>query len=381
MNNFRFRMDMNLYFGIGILKKVDEIIKTKNFKKIAIIIDKNIINLPLIIDFILLMKKNFDIEIFENPLIEPDYEFLEEFRKNFMNKNFDCIIGMGGGSTMDLAKGIAVLAKNKGAAIDFKGFPKIKNVPIPVITIPTLAGTGSEIAYNAVFTDTKNKNRLGINTEFNYPVLAIVDPLLSLSAPRRAVISAILDCVCHAIESFTVENASSFSKELSKSAFFFWCKAIKKMLTNFDDTEARSDLALASILANMALNNVGSGLGGAFSYPLGALYGIPHGIGEGLFIPYLAKFYVERGFLGYAELYDAIPESDKNINIQEKNKRFCDYLDKIYAELNVPKSLNEFGINRTAIPVLIEQVKKAFHEAPIKFDIIDAQNLFENFIK
>jgi len=384
MKQFRFRMNTDLNFGSGIIKDADQIIKKKGFKNMAFVIDRNVNSHQNIKDFLSRMKKEFTVHVFRNTMAEPDYDFLDEFRKELEKKhcdtNFDCIIGIGGGSTMDLVKGMAVLVTNEGPAINFKGFPEIKNKPIPVVTIPTLPGTGSEIAYNAVFTDSKERNRLGINTELNYPVLSIVDPSLSLSAPKKAVVSGAMDCIGHTLESFISINATHFTRELSKSAFLLWYKAVKKMESDFKDIQARTNLFSASILANMALNNVGSGLGGSFSYPLGAIYGVPHGIGEGMFMPYLTRLYVQRGYLVYDDLHDVIPQADTKLSNEEKNKRFSDYLDKAYDDLGTPKSLKEFGVERNAIPTLIKEIEGAFHEAPVRFDENDLIELFKNFI-
>ena len=170
---------------------------------------------------------------------------------------------------MDLVKGLAIVLVNRGSAINFKGFPVLDTPPVPVITIPTLAGTGSEIAFNAVFTDSDKKMRLGINSELNYPKFSIIDSELSINAPKFPTLFGFLDCLNHITEGFISSNSFEFSRQFSISGFRLWYKSINQYLVNPRSIEARENMFFASIFANMALNNVGSGLGGDFSYPLG----------------------------------------------------------------------------------------------------------------
>ena len=373
-------MNTDLRFGVDILSSLPSSLSEKDFQYIGIIIDSNVKDLKEIRNLCEKLENQFKTKIFFSDLAEPDYHYLDEFRLKMSDFQYDCLLGIGGGSVMDLSKGLAVLLKNEGPAIDFKGFPSLENAPIPVVTVPTLAGTGSEIAFNAVFTDSDQKMRLGINTELNYPIMSFVDPSLSLSAPRNSVISGLMDCFCHTIEGYISDKASVFTKELSKSAFHLLYRSMCTLSEEFDDIDARGDLYLSSIYANMALNNVGSGLGGAFSYPLGALYGVPHGVGEGIFIPYLVKLYVNRGFLGYTELYDLLPISNRKLSELDKNKNFSNILFELFDKIQAPKNLNSFGITRDDISTLIEQIRGSFHEAPVEFTDKDAQKLFEEFI-
>jgi len=178
---FQFRIKTNLSFGVGASAQLGTTIEALGFKKIAMIIDRGIQQHPQTqITVESLKTAGIQHEIFVNSEVEPDYDFLEAFKQPFLNKNFQCVVGIGGGSTLDLTKGIATLITNPGEAISYRGFPKLAHLPLPVIAIPTTAGTGSEVTYNAVFTDSKLKKKLGINSEHNFPVQAIIDPLFTV---------------------------------------------------------------------------------------------------------------------------------------------------------------------------------------------------------
>ena len=379
-SDFRFVSKVDIRFQNLDFEVIKRNLIDYKFSRIALIVDSKVNKLKKVSDLILEFKNNFSSTIFINDAIEPDYNFLEQKRYEFSPET-DCILAIGGGSTMDLAKGLAVLIVNDGPSIEYKGFPRLKNKPIPVITIPTLAGTGSEIAYNAVFTDSDKRMRLGINSELNYPIFCIIDPELSLSAPRSAVISGILDCLNHIIEGFISNNSTIFSRQISKSAFELWYSSVILMRSDFSDLNSRRKMYMASIFANQALNNVGSGLGGDFSYPLGALYGVPHGLGEGIFLPYLYRLYVDRGFSDFSDLYDSISNKESGLSVKGKSLKFCELLEELYGALDVPTHLNEFGIDRSMISILVDQVRSSFDSAPVEFNEIDAHKLFEHFIK
>lgn len=375
MNVFRFISKVDIRFGIGILRKAHKVVRDTGFTRFAVIIDSGVRDNKLLRYFLRnLSKEKLSIHIYENPEVEPSYKYLGQFKKLFKNKHYDSLIGIGGGSTMDLTKGLAVLLTNKGRAIKYKGFPKLKYDPLPVILIPSLPGTGSEVAYNAVFTDTDNKMRLGINTELNYPLLTIVDPGLCMSAPKKALISSTMDSLGHTITSFINPNASPITKMYAKEAF----KHLGQGINNIDTIEGRTSLCIASILNNISLNNSGGGLEGVFSYVLGANYGVPHGIGEGIFLPPLCRLYVSRGFNGYNELFDLVASPGQLLSINDKNDLFCEYLEQLFFKLGAPTKLE--GVTRENIPSIIKQTKKYFKDAPVKVTEEDINKMLEKFI-
>ena len=210
----------NLHFGTGKSKELGKLTRELGFKKAGVIVDKGVFNHPQVKKAIKSLKDaKLKLKVFKNTAVEPTYDYLDKFKKQFLRKNFDCLIGIGGGSTLDLTKGVATLIKNPGKAILYRGFPKLKKHPLPVIAIPTTAGTGSEVTYNAVFTDSEQKKKLGINSEYNYPVLAIVDPLMTVDCPKHVTVSSGADALVHTLESYVHKNHTPISRMLSKEAF------------------------------------------------------------------------------------------------------------------------------------------------------------------
>jgi len=188
---FKFRVSTNLHFGVNESLRLGEIIKDLGYSKVAAIIDQGIINHAQVNQATSgVLPFGVSLDVYKNEPVEPTYDYLEQFRKQFAGKEYDCLVGIGGGSTLDLTKGLAILLVNEGDAISYRGFPELKHRPLPIIAIPTTAGSGSYATYNAVFTDAKEKRRLGINSVLNFPICAIIDPMLTIDCPKSVTVSA-----------------------------------------------------------------------------------------------------------------------------------------------------------------------------------------------
>ena len=196
MNKFNFIFKGNIFFGNGELDRVNDLILKNQYKLACIVIDHALIELSAFSDF--LNSLNCKKVIIECDISEPTYNKLEEKRSEINRHNIDVFIGIGGGSALDMAKGLAVLSNNHDAAIVYRGFDKFKEPIPPIIAIPTTAGTGSEITPNASFIDTNEKRKMGINGESIRPKFAILDPELTLLCPLLPTISAGVDSMVHA---------------------------------------------------------------------------------------------------------------------------------------------------------------------------------------
>jgi alcohol dehydrogenase class IV len=377
----KFQVSTNLRFGVGESEKLGEEIQNLGYGKTAVICDQKVINHPQVEKAVKGINAHFD--IFKNEAAEPTYDYLELFKKKLINKNYDCLIGIGGGSTIDLAKGQAVLLTNEGSAISFRGFPKLKNKPLPVIAIPTTAGSGSEATYNAVFTDAKEKKKLGINSTYNFPVCAIIDPLLTLDCPESVTASSGADALVHTLESFVHKNYTSLSRMYSKQAFGLLFNNLKKVLDNPKDIEIRANIALGAYLAGIALINAGSGPAGAFSYPLGAVYKVSHGYAGAIFLPSITKINVEKGYSDYVQLYDLIEGADRNLSIKEKNVVFAQKIQELMAELKIPLNLGYYKLAPSDIEFMIDQydvLKNAIYQNPVEITKDDSSKMIRELV-
>ena len=383
MRKFNFVLKTNMKFGIGLVQNLNEVLKEYNIKKTGIIIDQGVYNNKLIKRMLGKVKNDGVLaKVYKNSVSEPDYDYLDKYKSNFKGWEPDCLVGIGGGSTLDLTKGMAVLLKNHGPAIKYRGFPQLKFKPIPVIAIPTTAGTGSEVTYNAVFTDTKEKRKLGINSKLNYPICAILDPLLVSGCPKSVMISSGMDALTHALESFVAKNATPISRVCSKEAFKLIFNSLGRVINDRNNVEIWSNLLLGSYWAGIALPNAGAGLAGAMSYPLGAVYKVPHGLAGGMFLSSVVTLNIKRGYKQYGELYDLIDKADKKLTVEKKNKEFSRLLNKLCDKLRIPKKLLAFGINKKDVHYLVEYIfkglKGAIEQNPIRLNKKDVRKILES---
>jgi len=380
--SFKFKTDMR--FGVGITEKLTNLV-SHTFEKLGLIVDSGVLKNKRVHELVNNLKESHEIvKIFENKVSEPDYDYLDDCKEELINLEFDALIGIGGGSTLDLTKGIAVLMRNPGKAIDYRGFDLVKNPPLPVIAIPTTAGTGSEVTPSAVFTDKKEQRKLGINTEYNRPVLAILDPLLTLSCPKNVTISSGMDALTHALESFVAKSSTPISRIFSREALSLIFNNLPKIVDDTDNVELRSKLLLGSYYAGIALMNSGAGPAGAMSYILGARYNVPHGLAGAVFLPRVAKLNVEMGCLAYAPLYELIQGADRNLSEIEKNKRFSEALGKLCEKLSIPESVKDFGVSLDALSFLVSEsfwLKPAIEQNPVPFTEREVQIVWESLLR
>ncbi len=379
----KFNLKTNLIQGVGTLIKINEFIEKFNFEKVCFFYDKNLFdNNDYVKKVVNTFSKNGNFTFFEFDYpFEPSYDYLDNNKSFFGDgetKNFDCIIAVGGGSCIDSAKGFATLATNKGAAIDYRGFPENLNPSIPVIAVPSTAGTGSELAYNAVFIDTKEGKKLGINTVNNYPILSILDPLLVAGAPKVVIKSSGLDALVHTLESFVSTESNYLTKIFSKEAFNLIINNLENFYNNPEDTLLASKMQLGAYLAMAALSNSSAGPAGALSYLIGTKYKINHGIAGALFIGKVSRFNHDKGYFNYSELINCIESDVHSLDEQKASEKVISEIEKLLLNLGIPQSLMDAGIEKKDLNGLVEFAFKnysgAFNLNPVPFSKNDIQN-------
>lgn len=379
---FRFRVSTNLRFGAGESGQLGPEMKDLGFSRAAAVVDAAVASHAVVRAALQSVRDSgIGLDVYETSEAEPTYEYLEAFRSRFAGKSYDSLVAVGGGSAMDLAKGIAVLLVNEGPALSFRGFPKLKNRPLPLVAIPTTAGTGSEVTYNAVFTDGAQKKKLGINSMLNFPVCAILDPLLTVGCPKPVTVSSGADALVHTLESFVHRNHTPLSRMHSIEAFKLVFPNLGKVLDQPQDLGVRGGLALGAYHAALALFNSGSGPSGALSYPLGAVYKVPHGYAGAVFLSSITRLNVEKGYEDFVLLYDQMEGADKSLPVREKNRHFSHAIQGLMDKLGVPKSLSHYGLGPKDIDFMIgqyEPLKAAIAQNPMEMTQSDIETIIRS---
>lgn len=360
---------------------INEII-SRGFKKIVLIVDKKVSKFRYISKITSLLKKRLYIKniFFFDETHEPTYEYLDEninfFRKKKKNL-FDAIIVIGGGSTMDFAKGCALLSKNFKPAINYMGFPKKIKDPIPVITIPSTTSTGSEIIYNAVFTSKKMKKKLGINSEKNFPIMTFFDPKIIALAPKEIIIYSALATFNRAIETYVFSKGNFITKEISRQVFDLVRTNLPKYLKT-NNLDYLKKLQLAGSLSIIALSNSGGGASGILNYYFSTNFEVPQAKSFSVVSLEMLKFNMNKNFNNYKNILHSKKLLDfkkiiKNIEIillsQKKKKSYPKLsldLEKINYDLlnklDMISSRNNIRLKQSDLKKLIKIITKKIDE-------------------
>lgn len=366
---FDFQLRTRTRFGYGVFNKLPDILQELGFSSAGIVIDAAVYKNEKVRQTLDACAGKVGTVVHVYKLKgEPTYDYLDEAKVEFIaagKSKVDCFIGIGGGSCIDFAKGLATLVNNPGPAIQYRGFPKGINPSVPVIAIPTTSGTGSELAFNAVFIETREKKKLGINTENNYPVMAILDPGLTLSCPRSVTVSSGLDAMVHALESFVSKRSNVMTRMFSREAFGLIINSLLKAVEHPDDVEARAKMMLGAYWAMACLSNASSGPTGALSYLLGARYDVPHGIAGGVFIGRVTRINHDSGYHDYAELYnviDGVPSGD-GLSREQKSRAVVEKIEALLEKLAVPRHLKVFGVKPEDYDVFYQHATEIYKGA------------------
>ena len=254
------------------------------------------------------------------------------------------VIGMGGGSAMDVAKAIAVVAAHNAEAKDFLGLNKVPGPGLPTIMIPTTAGTGSEVTFTAVFVRHDLRKKEGMNSIFMYPDLALLDPELTLSLPPQPTAASGMDALCHAIESYTSVIASPASEMFSLEAIQLISENLRTCVHNGSDLEAREAQMLGSLYAGIGLANAGVGAAHSLSYPLGGKYGISHGVANTLMLPRIMEFNLPGALEKFAVVAELMGENTEGLSVRDAAMLAVEAVDLLIEDCDIATSLEELGI-------------------------------------
>jgi alcohol dehydrogenase class IV len=375
--NISFILKTRLEAGAGSIGKILPFLEEQGYKKIAFITDQALSSHEAIISLKkqVAEKSGIAVDYIYDLPFEPDYDSLDTIKNKFKSGEeplADVIIATGGGSVLDFAKGIATIITNHLPAISYRGFPAKLAPSIPVIAIPTTAGTASEVTFNAVFINKSDKRKLGINTHNNFPVLAVLDPVMTENCPYKIALGAGLDALVHTLESFAARKHNVLTRMFAINAFGLLINNIEDALINKDE-EKRSSVQLGAYLAGISLMNAGSGPAGAVSYPLGVIFSIPHGIAGGIILPYLVKHNIAKGYKDYDLLFDQI----NNTELKNESADLSEYLFRLYERLDVWSQVKPIANDNSDFREYISLLQGAFDQNPVSFTVPDAFGIID----
>ncbi len=383
-NIIMFQTTPRIIRGYGSLTKTVDEINRFGCKKVMIITDKGIVGAGILEKLEMLLKgSKIDCSVFDKVVPDPQFEIAVEASLAIKEQGADLVIGIGGGSPIDIAKVAAILTENTGDIASYFGIDLIPGPGLKTIIIPTTAGTGSEVTPIVILSDHDEKLKKGIVSPYLFPDVAILDPELCLGLPPHITASTGMDALIHAIEAYTSNNANSMTDIFAVQAINLISKNIRTVFANGTNIKARSNMLEGSLLAGMAFANAGVTAVHAFAYPIGAEFNIPHGVANSIMLNPVMEFNLLGNLEKFASLADILGERTRGLNLRESAKSVTHAIDDLIEDLQLPCSLNEFGITESDIPMLAKGVMKVTRllaNNPRDLTAKDAENIYRKVL-
>lgn len=356
-DTFSFSVKGETTFGVDCLNQLPEIVSDKQCKQVFLVADPAFENNNIVKNIKkMLKKKDIDCVTFTD-VEHPTSETVGKGVKLFSENDIDCIVGLGGGSAMDTAKGVALVGNSDKKIDDYAKYaagvnPVVEHSVPPLIAIPTTAGTGSEVTRNAVITDRNDYKMIIINDKI-LPENVLLDPKLLKTLPDSVAASAGMDALIHAVEAYLSLLSSPFTDTMAEKAMELIGENIRPFVANRKDLEAASGMHLGSMFAGIALSLAFPGNTHAMSHPLSGHFGIPHGVSNSVLFPVILEFNALADKGKYKKIYNYIkPENPVGADFDPMI--LVNEVKKLNKDLGLPANLSELGVTEDSIPELVE---------------------------
>ncbi|EFC90861.1 iron-containing alcohol dehydrogenase [Dethiosulfovibrio peptidovorans DSM 11002] len=343
--NFDMFMAGRISFGAGVSATVGEKAKALGASKVMLVTDETMVSIGTaerITSY--LEEAGLSVETFSQVEPEPSVETVDLAADRLKATGCDLVVGLGGGSSMDVAKAVSVLATNEGSAGAYQGLGLVEKPGIPKITIPTTAGTGSEVTFTAVLIRKSDGVKGGINSDYLYPDCSLLDPELTLSMPKKVTTETGMDALAHALEAYTSRQASPFSDTMAEAAIARIGRYLRVAALNGNDIEARSEMMLAALFGGVALANAGVTACHSMAYPLGAVFGVGHGLSNALLLPYVVRFNAMAAPEKFARAAELLGGTNYSEGLFDRAVDCADRLDELVHDLDLPTNLRELEV-------------------------------------
>lgn len=342
-----------IIYGNDAVGHLGKEVKKLGAKKVAIITDPGLVSAGIDRLVIALLKaENLETALFKDVEPDPRIEIFSKSADFVKDSKADIIIGLGGGSALDVAKATAVMITNPDSIESYAGVNLVPKPGLPTIMIPTTAGTGSEVTSISVLSDTENKVKKGVVSDYMFAKLALVDPLLTVKLPPEITASTGLDALIHAIESYVGKQATVLTKPLALSAIQLIAKYLRRAYANGLDIEARDGMAKASLLAGLAFANTQTGAAHACGMSLGGMFHVPHGIATSLMLPAVMKFNCIVAPEKFADIALAFEEVIDGLSPMATAAKAVDAVVGLINDLGFQMGLENYGAKESDIPAL-----------------------------
>ena len=372
----RFVLNETSYHGKGAIQEIATEVKGRGFKKAFVCSDPDLLKFGVtkkVTD--VLENAGIPYEIYSQIKANPTIENVQTGVAAFKKSGADCIVAIGGGSSMDTAKAIGIIIANPEFADvrSLEGVAPTKNKCVPIIAVPTTAGTAAEVTINYVITDAEKNRKMVCVDVHDIPVVAVVDPDMMSTMPKGLTAATGMDALTHAIEGYITKGAWAMSDMFHLKAIEIIAKNLRGAVAN--TPEGREGMALGQYIAGMGFSNVGLGIVHSMAHPLGALYDTPHGVANAIILPTVMEYNAEATGEKYRDIAKAMGvEGVDKMTLDEARKAAVDAVKQLSADVGIPKDLKgivkEEDLDFLAQSAMDDACRPGNPKDPTKEDII-----------
>lgn len=334
------------YHGAGAIQHIVDEVISRSFKKALVITDKDLIKFNVVEKVTALLDKaGLAYEIFDEVKANPSVDVIKKGVAKFKQSDADYLIAIGGGSPTDTSKAIGIIINNPEFedVLSLEGVAPTKNKCVPIIAVPTTAGTAAEVTINYVITDEANKRKFVCVDVHDIPVVAVVDPDMMSSMPKGLTAATGMDALTHAIEGYTTKAAWALTDALHLEAIRLIAKHLRGAVEN--TKEGREGMALGQYVAGMGFSNVGLGIVHSMAHPLSAYYDTPHGIANAVLLPYVMEFNAPETGEKFREIARAMGvKGVDDMSQDEYRKAAINAVRQLSKDVGIPEKLHTIGV-------------------------------------
>lgn len=379
----RFILNGTSYHGAGAIQEIATEVKSRGFKKAFVCSDPDLVKFGVTAKVLKVLDDNgFSYELYSNIKPNPTIENVQTGVEAFKNAGTDYLIAIGGGSSMDTAKAIGIIINNPEFADvrSLEGVADTKNPAVPIIAVPTTAGTAAEVTINYVITDAEKNRKMVCVDPHDIPVVAVVDPDMMSRMPKGLTAATGMDALTHAIEGYITAGAWELSDMFHLKAIEIIAKSLRGAVDN--TPEGREGMALGQYIAGMGFSNVGLGIVHSMAHPLGALYDTPHGVANAIILPTGMEYNAPATGEKYRDIAKAMGvEGTEKMTQDEYRKAAIDAVKKLAADVGIPADLKDI-VKPEDIPFLAQS---AYDDAcrpgnPRETSVEEITKLYESLI-
>lgn len=360
MSSFSFSFPTTVYSGKGSLARLAQCVEEEKVKNILLVTDSGILNSDFFHQVVSILESSgIYVSIFSGVEPNPNTKVLERALQLLISDGCDAVLGVGGGSSLDVAKAVAAMASNPGSILDYEGVGKIENPALPLFAVPTTAGTGSECTPATVITDSERGFKVSVISNHLFPRVAFLDPELVVGLPPAITAATGMDALTHGIESYVSKQANPISKGMAYHSIKMISNSLLVSFKDGNNLDAREEMLVASLMSGVAFSQSRLGNVHAISHTFGGLFNIPHGLANAVLLPYVMSFNLEACAELYKDVAVAMGRDVSGLSKLDAGRVAIEEVVALNFSLGIPATTKEIGVDLDYLEDMVSDAMKS----------------------